>query len=188
MATAVKLSENIVSEAKIVSKVFNRSVAGQIEYWAKIGRLAEENPDLTFDFIKTLLFAQQEAQSGKLEPYDADPTDVIVKRRRKQMEILQTPTFGKQKKKLHKNQINDLNNAIKQIVINPDIGDIKKGDLAGVQVYKFTMINQLTLLAYTWDEYEQQLVLIALGSHENFYRDLKKTNSQRASILKINRI
>jgi hypothetical protein len=69
MATAVKLSENIVTQAKIVSKVFNRSVAGQIEYWAKLGRLAEENPNLTYDFIKNILLAQQEAESGKLKEY-----------------------------------------------------------------------------------------------------------------------
>lgn len=69
MATAVKLSESIVSEAKIMSKALNRSVAGQIEHWAKIGKIAEENPDLTYEFIKNILIAQQEAQSGKLELY-----------------------------------------------------------------------------------------------------------------------
>lgn len=46
---AVKLSEHIVSEAKVISKALNRSVSGQIEHWAKIGRLAEENPDLTYE-------------------------------------------------------------------------------------------------------------------------------------------
>ena len=69
MATAVKLSDSIISEAKIMSKAVNRSVAGQIEHWAKIGRIAEENPDLTYEFIKNILIAQQEAQSDKLEPY-----------------------------------------------------------------------------------------------------------------------
>lgn len=69
MAAAVKLSEEIISEAKIISKALNRSVAGQIEHWAKIGRLAEENPDLTYDFIKNILIAQQEACAGKLEEY-----------------------------------------------------------------------------------------------------------------------
>jgi hypothetical protein len=68
MAT-VKLSENIVTEAKIISKALNRSLAGQIEHWAKIGRLAEENPDLTYEFIKNILIAQQEAVAGKLEAY-----------------------------------------------------------------------------------------------------------------------
>ena len=69
MATSVKLSENIVSDAKVMSKAFNRSVAGQIEYWARIGKIAEENPDLTYDFIKNILIALEEADAGELEPY-----------------------------------------------------------------------------------------------------------------------
>ncbi len=55
MATAVKLSEHIVSAAKPVSRALNRSDAGQIEHWAKIGKIAEENPDLTYDLIKKIL-------------------------------------------------------------------------------------------------------------------------------------
>jgi hypothetical protein len=69
MAVAVKLSDNIVSEAKIISKAFNRSVAGQLEYWAKIGKIAEENPDLTYELIKNMLVAKQEELAGRLEPY-----------------------------------------------------------------------------------------------------------------------
>lgn len=65
--TTVKLSENIISEAKIISRALNRSLAGQIEHWAKIGRLAEENPDLTYEFIKNILIAQQEALADKLD-------------------------------------------------------------------------------------------------------------------------
>ena len=71
MAT-VKLSEHIISEAKITSKALNRSLAGQIEHWVKIGRLAEENPDLTYEFIKNILIAQQEALVGKLAAYKFD--------------------------------------------------------------------------------------------------------------------
>jgi hypothetical protein len=55
-----------------MSKALNRSVAGQIEHWAKIGRLAEENPDLTYEFIKNVLIAQQEADAGKLSIYVFD--------------------------------------------------------------------------------------------------------------------
>jgi len=90
------------------------------------------------------------------------------------MNILQTPTFIKQVKKLHKNQKQQLDLAVATIVKNPLIGDMKKGDLDGVQVYKFNMLNQLTLLAYTFHEDELQWILLALGLHENFYRDLKK--------------
>lgn len=67
----------------------------------------------------------------------------------------------------------DLDNAIREILKNPSIGDFKKGDLAGIQVYKFRMVNQLTLLAYEFFEEQLILQLLALGSHENFYRDLK---------------
>lgn len=71
MAT-VKLSKDIISEAKVMSKALNRSLAGQIEHWAKIGRLAEENPDLTYEFIKDILIAEQEMLAGKLEVYKID--------------------------------------------------------------------------------------------------------------------
>jgi addiction module RelE/StbE family toxin len=89
------------------------------------------------------------------------------------MKILKTPTFSKQLKKLHDNQKKDLNQAITELIVNPNIGDMKKGNMDGVQVYKFSMVKQLTLLAYEWHENEQQLILLSLGSHENFYRDLK---------------
>lgn len=89
------------------------------------------------------------------------------------MNILQTPTFKKHVKKLHKNQKFDLDNTVKNIVKNPFIGEFKKGDLNGVLVYKFKIINQLTLLTYEFCEEESQLILMALGAHENFYRDLK---------------
>lgn len=58
-----------MSEAKIISKALNRSLAGQIEHWAKIGKLAEENPDLTYEFIKNILIAQQEVLVKDLEEY-----------------------------------------------------------------------------------------------------------------------
>ncbi len=90
------------------------------------------------------------------------------------MNVLQTPTFSKQAKKLHKNQKQYLDGAVRKVIENPSIGDAKKGDLSGIQVYKFKMIDQLTLLAYEVRDEELCLVLLALGSHENFYRDLKK--------------
>lgn len=70
--SAVKLSQEIVAEAKIISKALNRSVAGQIEHWAKIGKIAEENPDLTYEFIKDILIAQQEVKAKKFEEYAFD--------------------------------------------------------------------------------------------------------------------
>lgn len=89
------------------------------------------------------------------------------------MHILQTATFSRQVKKLHANQKKDLDQAIKDIVRNPSIGEMKKGDLSGIQVYKFKMVKQLMLLAYEFCDDKVELILLALGTHENFYRDLK---------------
>ncbi len=69
MAHAIRISDEIVDSARILSKVENRSVGGQIEYWAKIGKIAEENPDLNFSMIKELLVALEQAKQGELEEY-----------------------------------------------------------------------------------------------------------------------
>lgn len=87
--------------------------------------------------------------------------------------LLQMPAFKKAYKKLHANQKNKVNDAICEIVENPDIGQEKKGDLAGVFVYKFKIQQQEFLLAYEWDP--RKRILLALGVHENFYRDLKRS-------------
>ncbi len=89
-------------------------------------------------------------------------------------QVLQTPTFKKAVKKLYKNQKEDLDEAIKQLMADPLLGEQKKGDLAFLRVYKFNMVKQLTLLGYSYEDGTVTLELMALGSHENFYRDLKK--------------
>ncbi len=81
--------------------------------------------------------------------------------------IKQMPAFKKAYKKLPL----CVNNAIKEIIKNPQIGNEKRGDLSGVYVYKFKIHHQEFLLAYEWDA--TQRLLLALGVHENFYRDLK---------------
>lgn len=90
------------------------------------------------------------------------------------MRIVERPHFKKAIKKLHKNQRRDLEEALKTIFENPEIGQMKKGDLAGLRVHKFKMVGQLMLLAYTWENDIITLTLIGLGSHENFYRDMKR--------------
>lgn len=85
--------------------------------------------------------------------------------------MYQKPSFKKVYKKLHKNQIKSVNEAIQMIMVTPQIGEEKKGDLAGMFVYKFYCVNQQYLLAYEWDESSRTLLL--LGIHENFYRSLK---------------
>lgn len=91
------------------------------------------------------------------------------------VKVIQTNLFQKSVKKLHKNQKKVLNKAIRKILSDTVLGPIKKDDLADVRVYKFKMLNQLILLAYTYNDKDDLLTLLALGTHENFYRDLKKS-------------
>jgi mRNA-degrading endonuclease RelE of RelBE toxin-antitoxin system len=86
--------------------------------------------------------------------------------------VLQMPNFKKVYKKLHANEQRVVREAIQEIIENPNLGTLKKGDLAGVFVYKFKLKKKEFLLGYEWDP--KQRVLLALGVHENFYRDLKK--------------
>ena len=69
MATAVRISDGLVRKARSRSKALNRSLAGQIEYWAKIGEIAEDNPDLPFSFLQDILIGSEQAKSGDLNPY-----------------------------------------------------------------------------------------------------------------------
>lgn len=88
--------------------------------------------------------------------------------------VLQTPTFKKAVKKLHQNQKQDLDRAVRELIDDLLLGEPKKGDLSFLRVHKFKMVNQLTLLGYSYEDGTVVLELITLGSHENFYRDVKK--------------
>ncbi|SDH76866.1 hypothetical protein [Nitrosomonas sp. Nm132] len=65
MSVNVKLSENLVTQAKRYAQIQHRSVPKQIEYWSQIGRIAEENPDLPFSMIRDILLADQEKPVGE---------------------------------------------------------------------------------------------------------------------------
>ena len=69
MATAVRVSENLLSDARKFSKVDHRSITGQIEHWAIIGKCAEENPDLTYELIKEILIGIQELDNEEKSEY-----------------------------------------------------------------------------------------------------------------------
>ncbi|MBH0065158.1 type II toxin-antitoxin system RelE/ParE family toxin [Psychrobacter sp. SZ93C1] len=89
------------------------------------------------------------------------------------LSIVQSYSFKKAVKKLYKNQKADLDNAVRAIIDDPDLGVQKVGDLSSVRVYKFKMLKQLTLLAYIIDDGQLVLTLLMVGTHENFYRDVK---------------
>jgi mRNA interferase RelE/StbE len=88
------------------------------------------------------------------------------------MKIIQSPLFEKKIKKFKKNQKLALDEQIRLIMKKPDIGEEKKGDLQGVYVHKFKIHTAQFLLSYRFEG--DNLELITIGSHENYYRDLKK--------------
>lgn len=72
--STIKLTGDIIKDAKNVSNIFNRSISEQIEHWVKIGKIAEENPDLTYNFIKNVLISIDEAEQGELKSYSLGKT------------------------------------------------------------------------------------------------------------------
>jgi len=87
------------------------------------------------------------------------------------MKIYQSRSFEKRVQKFNKAEKLKLANEINQIIQNPSIGTEKKGDLRGIFVHKFNLLNQLYLLAYRFSS--DSLELIMIGPHQNYYRDLK---------------
>ena len=64
MATAIRISEELIGDAKKFSRIDHRSLTGQIEHWARIGKCAEENPDLPYNLIKEILIGIEELEQG----------------------------------------------------------------------------------------------------------------------------
>jgi len=88
-----------------------------------------------------------------------------------------SPSFNRVAKKLHARDKKTLDEAIKAILQNPQLGEEKKGDLARLFVYKFKLNSQETLLAYELlasKSSATEVMLLAVGPHENFYAGLKR--------------
>ncbi len=100
------------------------------------------------------------------------------------MDLNYKPPFIRFVKKAHKPLQLAIEDAVEDISENPEIGEAKTGDLAGIWVYKFKFNRQEYLVAYrppTPVETEQgakvELLIIdfyQVGSHENFYDELKR--------------
>jgi mRNA-degrading endonuclease RelE of RelBE toxin-antitoxin system len=84
--------------------------------------------------------------------------------------IYQSRSFEQKVKKMPKQEKEILDQEIRRIAENPSIGEEKKGDLTGVFVYKFKLNTTQYLLAYR--KVGQDLELVMIGPHENYYRDL----------------
>lgn len=85
------------------------------------------------------------------------------------MKIIQSRSFEQRVKKFNKAQKVILDEQIKMVLENPNFGDEKKGNLSEVYVHKFKIKTIQYLLAYRFNE--EQLELIMIGPHQNYYRD-----------------
>lgn len=90
------------------------------------------------------------------------------------MNAVQTGCFRRRVKKFHAAEKSARDKAARKIAGSPELGKLRKGDLAGVRVFKFKVKGQQYLLTYTHDGELILLTLLALGTHENFYRGLSR--------------
>ena len=69
MSTVVRISDELANDAKHRSKVDQRSMTAQLEYWVKIGKAGEDNPDLTFALLEEIMISRSEIESSQDEEY-----------------------------------------------------------------------------------------------------------------------
>ena len=93
------------------------------------------------------------------------------------MKILQSRSFEQKAKEFTKREKNKLDEQIRKIMDNPFIGSEKKGDLRGVYVHKFKLQTVQYRMANRF--IGEDLKLVMIGPHENYYRDLKSNLKTR---------
>ncbi|GGE75399.1 hypothetical protein ACBP93_04575 [Paenalcaligenes hominis] len=70
--TSIRIDQILFDKAEIMGKALNRTTPKQIEHWAKIGKMMEDNPDLPYEFVQQAIIAQAEKEAGELEVYRFD--------------------------------------------------------------------------------------------------------------------
>ena len=73
-ARSIRIDEQLYVQAVATAKIETRTAPQQVEHWAKIGKMACDNPDLTYEFIKSILDSEAEIEATgnikALEPYE----------------------------------------------------------------------------------------------------------------------
>ncbi len=88
------------------------------------------------------------------------------------MDISYKPPFRKFVKKQPRPLQLAIEDEIDAILAQPECGELKKGDLAGMRVHKFTFHKQMFLIAYRSEQ--DAIICYLIGTHENFYQELKR--------------
>lgn len=58
--TSIRIDHTLYNQAKADAAAEHRTIAGQIEFWAKVGRAALDNPDLPVSFVAEALVSMAE--------------------------------------------------------------------------------------------------------------------------------
>jgi len=88
------------------------------------------------------------------------------------MLISYKPPFKKFVKKQTRSFQLVIEDEVEAVIQNPLAGEGKTGDLTGFRIHKFSYQGQKYLLSYVIRT--EVIAFFTIGSHENFYRELKK--------------
>ena len=67
MGMPVRIEDSLYDQAKAAAGAEFRTISGQIEFWAKVGKAALDNPDLPVDVVRDLLVARGEPREAMVE-------------------------------------------------------------------------------------------------------------------------
>ena len=60
MGMPVRIDDALYEQARTEAQIEHRTIAGQIEYWATVGRAALDNPELPVNFVVETLASMRE--------------------------------------------------------------------------------------------------------------------------------
>ncbi len=67
MGMPVRIDDTLYEQARAEAKVERRTIAGQIEFWAMVGRAALDNPDLPVTFVAESLLSMSEPREDAIQ-------------------------------------------------------------------------------------------------------------------------
>ena len=60
--TSIRIDQALYEQAKADAAAEHRTIAGQVEFWARVGRTALDNPDLPVSFVADALASMAESR------------------------------------------------------------------------------------------------------------------------------
>ena len=64
MGMPVRIDDTLYEQARAEAKIERRTIAGQIEFWAMVGRAALDNPELPVTFVAESLLSMSEPRES----------------------------------------------------------------------------------------------------------------------------